>query len=226
VTVLALRALDLAERYGVTIAVVAGNRLWWLSRGPTPGRALEALKAAKGELINLLARYRLDSAGGLAGDDVLAALQVRGVAVRRYGVNAALDDALCGALARVPPTSLLYAFADRQAEYGLALRALRAMDCLQAKAEARSRDESAVSSRTDKPDEKPSAAMAARELLGHLRHLGFRAYLDRSALLIADATGHKRDLSRFMNTADVFSKLATGLADEPGLLNVLGHQGR
>ena len=101
-TALALRALAFAERYGVTIAVVAGDRLSWQSQGPTPGRALEALKAAKGELIDLLVRYRLDSAGGLAGDDLLATLQVGGFAVRRYGVNAALDDALGGALHRVP----------------------------------------------------------------------------------------------------------------------------
>jgi hypothetical protein len=60
-TALALRALTFAERYGVTIAVVADDRLSWQSRGPTPGRALEALKAAKGELIDLLVRYRLDS---------------------------------------------------------------------------------------------------------------------------------------------------------------------
>jgi hypothetical protein len=50
-------------RYGITIAVVASDRLSWQSRGPTPGRALEALKAAKDELIDLLVRYRLDSAG-------------------------------------------------------------------------------------------------------------------------------------------------------------------
>ena len=127
-------ALALAEKYGIALDLVDGDRLHWRSRGPTPDAALEALKAAKGELINLLVRYRLDSAGGLAGDDVLATLQVRGFAVRRYGVNATLDDALRGALARVPPTSLLYAFADRQAEYSLALRALRAPDCLEGNA--------------------------------------------------------------------------------------------
>src|SRR5271169_1019867 len=77
-TALALRALAFAERYGVTIAVVAGDRLCWQSRGPTPGRALDALRAAKGELIDLLVHYRLHSAGGLAGDDLLAALQVAG----------------------------------------------------------------------------------------------------------------------------------------------------
>jgi hypothetical protein len=87
-------------------------------------------------LIDLLVRYRLDSTGGLAGDDLLATLRVRGFAVRRYGVNAALDDALGAALQRAPTISLLYAFADRQAEYSLALRALRAPDCLEGNAHA------------------------------------------------------------------------------------------
>ena len=81
-TALALRALTFAERYGITIAVVASDRLSWQSQGPTPGWALKALKAAKGELIDLLVRYRLDSAGGLAGDDLLAALRVKGFAAR------------------------------------------------------------------------------------------------------------------------------------------------
>jgi hypothetical protein len=69
--------------------------------------------------------------------------------------------------------------------------------------------------------------MRARELLGRLRDLGFRAYLDdNGTLLIADATGHKRDLSRLMEIADVFHKLVAGLEDEPDLLNVRGQQGR
>ena len=41
------RALALAEKYGIALDLVAGDRLSWHSRGPTPGRALEALKAAK-----------------------------------------------------------------------------------------------------------------------------------------------------------------------------------
>jgi hypothetical protein len=219
VTALAVRALDFAERYGLTIAVAAGDRLWWQSRGPTPGRALEALKAAKGELIDLLVRYRLDADGCLAGDDLLAALQAAGFTVRRYELNAALD-ASGGALNRVP-TSLLYPFADKQAEYSLALRALRAPDCLEGNAHAALPVESsAIVPRTDEADEKLSAAMRARELLGRLRDLSFRAYLDdKGALLIADATGHNRDLSRFMDIADVFSKLATGLEHEPDLLS-------
>jgi hypothetical protein len=215
---LAFRALALAERYGVTIAVVAGDRLSWQSRGPTPGRALEALKAAKGELIDLLLRYRLDSAGGLAGDDLLAALQSAGFAVSRHGVNAGLD-ALSGALDRVP-TSLLYAFADKQAEYGLALRALRAPDCLQGNAYDAFLEESvAVAARTDETDERPSAAMRARELLNHLRDLGFRAYLNGGALYLADATGRRRDLFRFISPTLVFEVLNAGLDDDPALLD-------
>jgi hypothetical protein len=226
VTALALRALAFAERYGVTIAVVAGDRLWWQSRGPTPGRAFEALKAAKGELIDLLVRYQLDSTGCLVGDDLLATLHAAGFAVRRYGVNAALD-AFGGALDRVP-TSLLHVFADKQAEYSLALRVLRAPDCLEGNPYAALPVESAaIRAMTDETDEKPSAAMRAREVRMRLRNLGLRAYLeDKGALLIADATGHNRDLSRLMDIAEVFSKLVAGLEDEPNLLNVRGHPGR
>ena len=127
-------ALALADKYGIALDLVDGERLHWRSRGPTPDAALAALKATKGELIDLLVSYRLSSDGGLAGDDLLAALQVAGFAVRRYGVNAALDDALGGALHRVPAAPLLYAFANKQAEYSLALRALRAPDCFEGNA--------------------------------------------------------------------------------------------
>jgi hypothetical protein len=219
-TALALRALTFAERYGVTIAVVAGDRLSWQSRAPTPGRALEALKAAKGELIDLLVRYRLNSAGGLAGDDLLAALQVAGFVVRRYGVNAALDDALGGSLDRVPATSLLYAFADKQGEYSLALLALRAPDCLEENVHAALCEESAANAtRTDETDEKPAAATKARGLLGHLRDLGFRAYLGGGTLYLADTTGLRRNLSRFESPTLVFEVLNAGLDDDPTLLD-------
>src|ERR1700722_10309912 len=116
-------ALALAEKYGIALDLIDGNRLHWQSGGPTPDAAL---KAAKGELIDLLVRFRLDAGSSLVGDDLLIELQVAGFAVRRYGVNAALDDALGGALHRVPAAPLLYAFAAKQAEYSLALRALRA----------------------------------------------------------------------------------------------------
>jgi hypothetical protein len=151
-------ALALAEKYGIALDLVDGDRLHWRSRGPTPDAALEALKAAKGELINLLVRYCLDSAGGLAGDDVLATLRVRGFAVRRYGANAALDDALRGALHRVPPAPLLYAFADRQAEYSLALRALRAPDCLE--------------ENSDGPHEESAPIGRAKQMRSHLPPCG------------------------------------------------------
>jgi hypothetical protein len=218
-TVLAFRALTFAERYGISINLVAGDRLYWQSQGPTPGRALEALKAAKGELIDLLVRYRLDPVGGLAGDDLLGALQVGRFAVHRYGVNAALDDALGGVLDRVPATPLLYAFADKQTEYSLALRALRAPDCFQGNAYALREQSAVIGAETRETPEKPSAAMRARHLLGHLRGLGFRAYLDQGALCLADITGWRRDLFRFISPTLVFDVLNHGLDEDPALLD-------
>jgi hypothetical protein len=217
VTALALRALDFAERYGVTIAVVAGDRLWWQSRGPTPGRALEALKAAKGDLIDLLVRFGLDSTGGLAGDDLLAALRVAGFVVRRYGAQAALDDDT--GQGRAPPMALLYRFAEKQAEFSLALRALRAPDCLEGNAHALRQELGAIGAEAEETDEKPSAAMRGRELLGQLRDLGFRAYLDWGTLYLADKTGWRRDLSRFISPTLVFHVLNAGLDEDPGLLD-------
>jgi hypothetical protein len=211
VNTLAFEALALAERHNIFIAVVGSDRLSWESRGPTPGKALRALRAAKGELIDLLVRYRLDSVGGLTGDDLLAALQVGGFAVRRYGVNAALDDALGGALDRVPATSLLYAFADKQAEYGLALRALRAPDRI-----ARHREPD----RADKPETAGTrdAVAEARDLIEKLRGFGFKAYLDQGALYLADVTSCERDLSRFLEPGPVFDVLNRGLDAAPGVL--------
>jgi hypothetical protein len=218
-TALAFRALAFAEQYGVTIAVVAGDRLSWRSQRPTPGRALEALKAAKGELIDLLVRYRLDSAGGLAGDDLLAALRGAGFTARRYGVNAALDDALGGALCCVPATSLLYAFADRQAEYSLALRALRAPDCLEGNGHALDEQSAAIGAGKEETHENSSALTRARELLGQLHRPGFRAQLDQGALYLADKTGWQRNLSRFLSPTLVFEVLNAGLDDDPALLD-------
>ena len=122
-TALVAEALALAERHHITIALVGGDRLSWESRGPTPGRALKALRAAKAELIDLLVRYQLDSSGALAGDDLLAELRAAGFAVRRYGVLPA-STTTRGPLDRVPATPLLYAFANKRAEYSCALRAL------------------------------------------------------------------------------------------------------
>lgn len=61
--------------------------------------------------------------------------------------------------------------------------------------------------------------MQARDLLGHLRGLGFRAYLDRGALCLADATGWRRDLFRLISPALVFEVLNAGLDDDPALLD-------
>jgi hypothetical protein len=216
-TALAFRALAFAERYRVVIAVVGGDRLSWQSQGPTPGRALEALKAAKGELIDLLVRYRLDSAGGLAGDDLLAALQVASFAVRRYGLNAALDDALGGALHR--PRGLSSLRLRRQTSR-IQPRAPGAPGARLLQRRSRvPRDESvAIGTRTEEPNGNHSAAPRARELLVQLRALGFRAKLDRGALYLADTSGWQRDLSRFISPALVFEVLNAGLDDDPALL--------
>jgi hypothetical protein len=46
-TALVAEALALAEQHHITIALVGGDRLSWESRGPAPGRALKALRAAE-----------------------------------------------------------------------------------------------------------------------------------------------------------------------------------
>ena len=110
-------------------------------------------------------------------------------------------------------------FADKQAEYSLALRAVRAPDDLEGHAHAPGEESAAVGGRADETDKKPSAAVQARDLLGHLRGLGFRAYLDRGALCLADATGWRRDLFRLISPALVFEVLNAGLDDDPALLD-------
>jgi DNA (cytosine-5)-methyltransferase 1 len=59
----------------------------------------------------------------------------------------------------------------------------------------------------------------AKATVTRLQALGFRAYLDHGALLIADATGRRRDVSRYMPIAEVFDDLVAGLAAEPKLLD-------
>ena len=61
--------------------------------------------------------------------------------------------------------------------------------------------------------------MRARELLGRLRGLGFLAYLDGGALYLADTTGRRRDLFRFIPPTLVFEALNAGLDDDPALLD-------
>ena len=181
ITALVAEALALAERHHITIALVGGDRLNWESRGPTPGRALKALRAAKPELVDLLARYQLDSSGALAGDGLLADLRASGFAVRRYNHLAGIDDDREPVLARVPAPPLLYDFSNKRAEYSCALRALGALDCL---AGLRETDEA-----TKPETERLDAAAKARDLIDRVRDIGFRAYLNRRALLISDATG-------------------------------------
>jgi hypothetical protein len=50
-------------------------------------------------------------------------------------------------------------------------------------------------------------------LLGHPRGLGFRACLDHGALYLADTTGWRRDVFRFVSPRLVFEVLNAGLDD-------------
>jgi hypothetical protein len=123
----AAEAIAQAEAAGVRICL-AGDFIRYQSHGPPPERVLSALRAAKSDLVALLVRYALTEKSALIGDDVLADLAKLDFRVRRYGVQAALDDDT--GQGRVPPMPLLYRFAEYQAEYGLALRALVAPDAL------------------------------------------------------------------------------------------------
>jgi hypothetical protein len=124
------RAISLAEKYDIALDLVDGDRLRWRSRGPTPDAALAALKAAKPDIIRLLQRYRLAPDGTLIGNDaLLEELTHQGFRVPRYGNNAALCD--LQNLGQIPSRLALYAFADLQPTYALALRLLRAPDCLE-----------------------------------------------------------------------------------------------
>jgi hypothetical protein len=123
----AAEAIAQAEAACVRICL-AGDFIRYQSHGPPPARVLAALRAAKSDLVALLARYALAESGALVGDDLLADLTKLDFRVRRYRVQAALDDDT--GQGRVPPILLLHRFAERQIEYGLALRALGAPDAL------------------------------------------------------------------------------------------------
>jgi hypothetical protein len=70
------------------------------------------------------------------------------------------------------------------------------------------------------PDPALSAAERAKLMLERLRALGFRAYLDdRGVLLIADATGRRRDVSRYLPIKEVSDDLNAGLAENLRLLD-------
>jgi hypothetical protein len=120
----AVEALALAHAEGVLISLV-GDFIRYRSHGPPPERVLAALRAAKPEIVALLSRFRLEASGALfsEADDLLVRLAELGFRVRRHGDQAALDDD--AGQGRVPPTPLLYEFADRQREFGAALRALQ-----------------------------------------------------------------------------------------------------
>jgi len=88
---------------------------------------------------------------------------------------------------------------------------LGAQDCL---AGLRETDEATKPETAERLD-----AAKARDLIDRVRDIGFRAYLDRGALLISDTTGQRRDLSRFISPALVFETLNRGLDEDPSLLD-------
>ena len=66
----------------------------------------------------------------------------------------------------------------------------------------------------------------AKATVSRLRALGFRAYLDHGALLIADATGRRRDVSQYLPIKKVFDDLNAGLDEDPGLFDPYPDPGR
>ena len=59
----------------------------------------------------------------------------------------------------------------------------------------------------------------AKAIVARLRLLRFRAYLDGHALGIADTTGRRRDVSRFIPANELFRTLVAGLDADPALLD-------
>jgi hypothetical protein len=121
----AAEALRLAHEAGISVSLV-GDFIRYQSYGAPPAHVLDALKAAKPEIVALLSRFRLDASGALAGDHVLYDLAELGFSVRLCGDQAALDDET--SQGRVPPMPLLYRFAENQTDYELVLRALSEPD--------------------------------------------------------------------------------------------------
>jgi hypothetical protein len=123
--VTALEAVQLARSRGVEI-VVDGDVVRCRSRGQAPAGVIEAVRAAKANIVALIGGYSLDRTGALCGHDLLRRLHQFGFCVRRYGDNAALDDD--SGDDHVPPRLLLYEFADHQRRFAEALIALGAPD--------------------------------------------------------------------------------------------------
>jgi hypothetical protein len=69
----AAEALALAEASGVVVTLYR-DRLRIGSRGAAPELVIDALKAAKPEIVALLTRYFLTQSGALQGDDLTAEL--------------------------------------------------------------------------------------------------------------------------------------------------------
>jgi hypothetical protein len=66
----ATEALRMAHEAGRSVSLV-GDFIRYQSHGRPPARVLDALKAAKPEIVALLSRFSLDASGGLIGDALL-----------------------------------------------------------------------------------------------------------------------------------------------------------
>jgi hypothetical protein len=154
--------------------------------------------------------FQLDVDGALWGDALCSELARLGFRVRRYGDQAGLDDE--AGQGRVPALPVLRQFRDKQFEYSAALLELKAPQ--------------APLPPDDEPRyiRPPDPLEQAKKTLGRLSGLGFKACLDikTGALLIHDATGLRRDLSRFISVANVFDTLVAALSEDSELFNSPG----
>ena len=216
-TALVVEALALAERHHITIALVGGDRLSWESRGPTPGRALKALRAAKAELVDLLIRYRWTR----------PALLPATTCSPRFGLQASPSAAMASCRARRRPRRRARSRPSDVSSLRLRRQTGRIQPRAPGAASAGLPRRTAIAElgrgrqdgRAGNSREAVGAVAEARDLIDQLRDLGFRAYLDHGALYFADTTGWRRDLFRFISPTLVFEVLNAGLDDDPALLD-------
>jgi hypothetical protein len=129
----AIEALELAHAEGVRVCL-AGDFIRYRCAGTAPPDVLNALKAAKPEIVALLRRYTVDASGALIGDEVLDRLAKLGFCVRRYGDWCTVEDHAGVGLVPTNP-SLLWEFCERQRSYAALLVTLDAPDQLGRKAQ-------------------------------------------------------------------------------------------
>jgi hypothetical protein len=133
--------------------------------------------------------------------------------------NTAIDDTM--GRGSVPAMPLMRAFAKKQDEYALALRALRAPDRFDA--EGLRKEASAASAKVDgKPDGK-SAVARAKALIAELNAIEYEVRLIDGVLYLADVSQGdglirgRRKLPWLQRAA--FDILNAGLDDDPALID-------